>query len=352
MLEWSDGAIGALIGLAGGVVLGLAARFPRFCTLGAIEDALYGGSLTRLMMWPVALAVAIGTSFLLYDLGFADLTSSVYLRMSFSPVASIAGGLLFGYGMALAGNCGFGALARAGGGDLRSLIIVMVIGISAYMVSVGPLAGLRLALFPRDSIGAEDVAPGIAHMSADALGIAPSIIAYGVAVVFAAVAFADPSFRSEVRMWLWSAVVGLAIASGWLGTTWLAETGFEGVPVESHTYIAPLGESLLYLMTSTGSEVGFSIGSVAGVLIGACLGSLMRGHFRWEACDDPRELRRQILGAFLMGVGGVVALGCSIGQGMSGFSTLALSAPVTAAAIGAGAVVGLRSLVEGRAFRA
>ncbi|NQW11924.1 MAG: YeeE/YedE family protein [Alphaproteobacteria bacterium] len=93
-------------------------------------------------------------------------------------------------------------------------------------------------------------------------------------------------------------------------------------------------------------SVGVSIGSVTGVLVGAGTGAFWRGHFRWEACDDPRELRRQIGGAFLMGGGGVVALGCSVGQGLAAFSVLAISAPVTIAAIVLGAFIGLRFLVE------
>ena len=100
-------------------------------------------------------------------------------------------------------------------------------------------------------------------------------------------------------------------------------------------------------MTSSGSTLSFGIGSVAGVLAGAFVGSLIKGHFRWEACEDPRELKRQILGAALMGVGAVTAVGCTVGQGISAFSLLAYSAPVTFLAIVAGAALGLRQLIEG-----
>jgi uncharacterized membrane protein YedE/YeeE len=100
-------------------------------------------------------------------------------------------------------------------------------------------------------------------------------------------------------------------------------------------------------MTSSGSSISFGIGSVVGVIIGAFIGSVIMGHFRWEACDDPRELRRQLLGAFLMGVGAVIAVGCSIGQGLSAFSVLAHSAPITLASIMVGAAVGLRQLILG-----
>jgi len=110
--------------------------------------------------------------------------------------------------------------------------------------------------------------------------------------------------------------------------------------VISHTFSAPIGETLLYLMTSSGNTISFGTGSVVGVLLGALAGSLIKGHFRWEACDDPRELGRQILGA-------VVAVGCSVGQGLLAFSVLAYSAPVTLICILAGAAVGLRQLILG-----
>jgi type III secretory pathway component EscS len=108
-----------------------------------------------------------------------------------------------------------------------------------------------------------------------------------------------------------------------------------------------VGRTLIYLMTSTGGGLSFSVGSVVGVMIGALIGSISRGLFRWEACEDPRELGRQVGGAVLMGVGGVIAMGCSVGQGVSGFATLAWSGPVTLAAIVLGAMVGLRQLIAG-----
>jgi uncharacterized membrane protein YedE/YeeE len=108
-----------------------------------------------------------------------------------------------------------------------------------------------------------------------------------------------------------------------------------------------VGETLLYVMMGSARAPSFAVGSVTGVALGAFAGSLLKGHFRWEACEDPRELRRQIIGAAIMGVGAVLALGCTVGQGLSAFSVLAFSAPVTFAAIFAGAALGLRQLIEG-----
>jgi hypothetical protein len=170
-------------------------------------------------------------------------------------------------------------------------------------------------------------------------------IAIGAAILL--MTLLSGSLRRAPNHILWGAIAGLAIVSGWAGTQWISSVGFDAIPVVSHTFSAPLGETMLYAMTSSGNSLSFGAGSVLGVLIGSVIGSLIKGHFRWEACDDPRELRRQIIGAVLMGIGAVVAVGCSVGQGLSAFSVLSYSAPVTLISIVAGAAVGLRQLIWG-----
>lgn len=335
-----------LFGLGGGILLGLAARVGRFCTLGAVEDALYQNSTIRLRMWILAIGVAIVGTFALIGFGALDAGQTIYLAQAWNPLASIFGGLVFGYGMALAGNCGFGALARLGGGDLRSFVIVVVMGIAAYVTLNGPLAPLRVALMPAYP-SSPDALPGLANWLSATTGLPTTAIGLAVGAIIIAVAAAHREFLHRPGSVFWAAVVGVAVVSGWAGTQWVAENGFAPVPVESHTFSAPLGDALFYVMTSTGSSLNFGIGSVAGVLVGAFLGSLIKGHFRWEACDDPRELRRQITGAAMMGVGAVVAFGCTIGQGISAFSVLYFGAPVTLVCILIGAAFGLRQLITG-----
>lgn len=347
MFEFSDAAWVTLIGFAGGTVLGLAARLARFCTLGAIEDALYGGTRERLLMWPLALGVAIAATFTLAALDQAAIETSVYLRFEVSIAASVIGGLMFGIGMAIAGNCGFGALVRVGGGDFRSAMIVVAIGITAYMTAVGPLSQLRLWLFPRVT-GASLEDSGIAFWMEGATGIPPLVTGLLIAAALLACAVSNRRFLRNRSAVFWSVMVGLAITSAWWGTTYIARHSFDPVPIESHTFTMPLGETILQAMTATRVEGGFSIGSVLGVLFGAFVGAATKRQFRWEACDDPGELRRQLTGAMLMGSGGVIALGCSVGQAMSAMSVLAISAPITALSILIGAILGLRYLVEGR----
>ena len=337
----------AIVGLFGGVLLGLAARLGRFCTLGAIEDLLYGGSDTRIRMWGIAIGVAIIGSFTLIGTGIVDAGSTYYLSINWLPWASVVGGLMFGYGMALAGNCGFGAVARLGGGDLRSFVIVLVMGVSTYVVLSGPLAPLRDMLFPQSAVLPGDLPPGIAHAAAHWTGLSSTAIGLAIGFAVTAISASSRAFLDSPKSALWAVLVGIAIISGWAGTSWVANTGFEALPVVSHSFAAPLGESILWWMIGSAQPVSFAVGSVAGVWFGAFIGSLIKGHFRWEACEDPRELRRQIFGAGLMGAGAVIALGCTVGQGISAFSMLAFSAPVTFLAIFAGASLGLRQLIVG-----
>lgn len=336
--------LAALVGLGGGLVLGLAARLGDFCTLGAIESAVYGGNQTRLRMWGVALGVAILGTFGLAELDVLAFSNTFYHGITWNPIASIVGGLMFGYGMAYTGNCGFSALARIGSGDLRALVSVIVMAIFAFMTLGGPLAEIRVLLFPSsDSTELQ----GFAHLLGALTSLPVFLFAAVIALGFFIWGISYKGLRAAPKSVFWAVMVGLSVVGGWLGTSLLADTSFQAVDVQSHSYTAPLGRSLIYLMTSTAGGVNFSVGSVAGVILGGFLGSMIKGYFRWEACEDPQELGRQMMGAALMGIGGVIALGCSIGQGLTAFSTLAYSAPVTLAAIIVGSLVGLRRLVSG-----
>ncbi|MEM1363838.1 MAG: YeeE/YedE family protein [Pseudomonadota bacterium] len=335
----------AMIGLIGGIALGLAARLGRFCTLGAIEDMLYGSDDRRMRMWAIAIATAVLGTQAAIAWGFLEGAQTAYLDRVWNPAGTIIGGLIFGYGMALSGNCGYGALARLGGGDLRSFVVVIVLGLSAYFVMSGPFAHVRVWLFP---VEAGATSPqGFGQLAENTLGLSPIVTGLLFGAFLFAIALSSREMRRSKSHIFWGVVVGLAIVSGWVGTYWVAMTGFEAEPIETHTFAAPIGDTIIYSMTASGNALSFSVGSVAGVLIGAILGSYSKGHFRWEACEDPRELKRQIAGAALMGPGAVLAVGCSIGQGISAFSVLAYSAPVAFLAIFAGATFGLRQLIAG-----
>ncbi|MGI3185076.1 YeeE/YedE family protein [Nioella aestuarii] len=347
MPEISDAGLAALIGLATGIILGIASRIGQFCSLAAIEDATFGGNDNRLRMWGIALAVAVLGSHLMMAAGLLN-PEDVHYLSAWTITGAIVGGLMFGVGMALAGNCGFGALARIGGGDFRSGVVVVTMGIAAYATISGPLAQLRLALFPNQT---SETPSGIAHLIETGTGLPPLATAAIVAAILTGLALRGTDWSQFRVHAIWATIVGLTIAGTWGLMQWLNFHSFDAIPVVDHTFAAPIGETILYAMTSSGSALTFGIGSVVGVVAGAFLGNTRLGHFRWEACDDARELGRQLVGASMMGVGAVLAGGCSIGQGLSAFSVLSVSAPIALISIYAGARIGLHFLIYGQGFR-
>ncbi len=325
-------------------MLGLAARLGKFCTLAAMEDAMFSRDLQRLRMWALAIAVAIAGAFALSQTGTVDFSQSLYHRQSLNPVAWIFGGVLFGVGMALCGTCGYGTLARAGGGDLRALFGFLIIAIAAFMAIAGPTAELRLLAL--DPLAIENAPRTATQVMGDVAWLGWALpVALSLAI--ALWVLSDRAFRASGARVFWAIAVGLAVVSGWWATGWLGADPFDVQPVASHTYSLPLGQTLIYVMTSSSTPISFGVGATFGVLLGAFVGALIKREFRWEGADDAREMRRHILGGFLMGTGGVYAGGCTIGQGISGASVLALSAPVVLLSMWFGAWLGLSYLMEG-----
>ncbi len=331
----------ALTGFGSGILLGFASRYGRFCTLGALEDIAYGGRFYRALMWVSAIGASLIMMGILISQGWFQLESALFLRFAPNFPAHILGGLLFGYGMALAGMCGFTALARLGTGDLRALFVVIMIGISAFATSTGILAPLRLLGFTYSPLE-----PGAKLPSFAALAPNPATAFIVIGILATALPLLRKNYRRS-RYPLWAIIMATGIIAGWLGTSWAARNSFEPVMVQSHTFSLPLGEWILFFMRSSVREFSFGLGSVAGVVAGSLIASLIKREIHWEACDDPRELRRQLIGAIFMGIGAVLAFGCSIGQGLSAMAVLSYGAPVTLTAIIIGAFIGLKQLIEG-----
>ncbi|KGJ04243.1 hypothetical protein SAMN04487972_10949 [Paracoccus halophilus] len=343
-LVYLSGGKAGLLGLLVGALLGGAARMGDFCTLAALETAMLGRDYRQLHIWGIALGVAILATALADAAGLIAIGHSIYHAIAWNPLASIGGGLLFGYGMAMAGNCGFGALLRAGSGDIRSVIIVAALGISSYFTLSGPLGPLRDLVFPQQPAAGPG---GIANDLAGWTGLPPLGFALAIGAVLIVAGLRHPRVAGSAVTIACAAVVGLSVTLGFVGTALLSEGGLAANTIEGPSFTVPVGRTILYLMTATGMLPSFSVGVVFGTFAGAAMVSVWRHSFRWEACDDPRELGRQLFGAVLMGIGGVIAMGCTIGQGLTGFATLAWSGPVTLAAIAAGAMGGLLQLVRG-----
>jgi uncharacterized membrane protein YedE/YeeE len=334
-----------LLGLVLGIALGFVARRGRFCTLGAIEDAVYAKDTRRLRMWLLAAAVAIAGVHGLESIGQLDLSRSIYTSARIEWGGALIGGLLFGLGMALVGTCGFGTLLRLGGGDLKSLVAFLVMALTAMMTMRGVTGLARVQAIEPLSY---DVAGSFSQRIPDLLGLAGAsglLFPFAVAIVIGATACTAGFLRSG-----WSVATGVAIGLivvlGWWATGNAGFDPFDTRRVESFSFVAPLGETVLYFMLASGLRPDFPVGAVLGVLAGAFLAAKSEGHFRWEAPDDAREMKRHLLGAFLMGFGGIAALGCTIGQGVTGVSTLAIGSFIAIGSIVAGARLGLYFLVE------
>ncbi|MCB1745366.1 MAG: YeeE/YedE family protein, partial [Gammaproteobacteria bacterium] len=229
MENWPTPVVLAIAGCLGGIVLGLAARLARFCTLSAIEDAMFGHDLRRLRMWALALGVAILGVTVLAETGTVDFSQTLYHRLTLNPLAWVLGGLMFGAGMALCGTCGYGTLARVGGGDLRALFGFLVIGIAAYMAIAGPTAQLRVWLIDPLAIGgAFSARTFIQWIGSDVIDA--HLVEIAVPSVAAALLLAwslgDGTFRRSKKHVFWGVMVGLAIVSGWASTGWLARDPF------------------------------------------------------------------------------------------------------------------------------
>lgn len=341
-----------IAGFVLGCVAGYAARAQAFCTLGAIADAVVGRNHRRLRAWALALAVALIGSQTLHHLAVLDLGASIYLQAPFSALTTVAGGWLFGLGMALVGTCGFGTLIRFGGGDLRALIDMACLGFFAYLTLSGPLAYLRVALVGATDLAMPGAVPaGLIDVTAELAArpvadVRPFVIA-PIAGLLLLYSLSDVSLRRRPKDVLAALAIGLVIPLGWLATGFLGHDPFEPEAPASLTFVRPIGDGFLYMMLMSGMRPTFGMATVMGVLIGALFAARASTEWRIEGFDGEREMIRHLMGAALMGIGGVLALGCTIGQGMSAMSALALSAPLAMLAIFFGAAFGLRYLEEG-----
>ena len=335
-------AAGFAIGLAFGVV-GL---LSGFCLMSGLRDWWTADDGRKIRSYALALAVAIFGTQLLAGTGIVDIAKSLYLQPSFSAPLIFAGGLLFGFGMVLSNGCASRALVLLGKGNLRSLVVITIIGIAAQMTLKGLLAPARLAVLQWTQISPAAVsAPAVLSMTGlDAMvaRLCATLIAGGALLIFA---FSDRRFRQSHGLIAAGLVVGLLVTAGWLSTGWLGADEFNPIPVASLTFIAPVADTLQYAMLSTGLTLNFGIAVVSGVVAGSLVTSLVTRRFALEGYSSAQHMVRSIAGAASMGIGGAMAYGCSVGQGLTGFSTLALPSLIAAVGILTGAAVGIRGAV-------
>ncbi len=340
-------------GLIIGIVFGFIVQRTNFCTMGSLSDILTFGDYRRFRAWLLAGAVAIAGVWLLERAGVADMAESMYLAPSLGWHANIVGGAMFGFGMVFAGGCISRNLVRAGGGDLRSVFVLIVTGIFGYITIGGLLGPLRVSLFGPATIelsqyGMETQRSGELLATLTGIDLATAITATA-AVIVAAIAiycFKDRDFRTSPTHLAAGFGIGLCVVAGWL-LTGLAADEFADIPVQliSLSFVRPSGDTLDYAMRYTAlGPPGFGVVTTIGAILGGSIGALTSGRFILTTFADVPDSLRNMFGAVLMGVGGVLALGCTVGQAMTGFSTLAIGSILTFAAIVAGGVAGIKTM--------
>ncbi len=348
----NSAAILAIGGFAIGFTFGAIVLITNFCTMGAIADAVALDDYRRLRSWILASAVALAGAQTLSIAGIVNLDELMYLRGGFDWLGSVAGGLIFGFGMVLAGGCPSRNLVRAGAGDLRALTTLLVMALFAYVTMGGLLGPVRQAL--ENSTAMQPPAgstSSIADMAAHGVGLNDTGTWRGIAALLIAgsafgYCFGEAQFRSSARHVFAGVAVGACAIAGWVVTA-LARDDFalvQSTPA-SISFVRPVADSFDYLMRFTAmSTTGFNVALVFGSLLGALVAALATGRFQIAGFADPADTKRNLAGAALMGIGGVLALGCSIGQGVTGISTMAAGSFLAFAAMASGAVLGVKYL--------
>jgi uncharacterized membrane protein YedE/YeeE len=342
-------SIVTLSGLVIGLVYGSVGLLSGFCLMSGMRGWLAEGDGRLIRTYALAIGVAVAVTQLLVASGFVDISKSIYLQPSFSVPVMFFGGLLFGYGMVLSNGCGSRALVLLGRGNLRSFVVVVVLAIFAQMTLKGLIAPPRIAMVAASqTTTTSNAVPALlagAGLSATAARMLAASIISAALIIFA---LAHPAFRRSPGQIAAGLVVGLLVAAGWFATGYLGADDFNPTPVTSLTFIAPIADALQYVMLSTGSTLNFGIVTVFGVFAGSLVTALATGRFHLEGYQSPRHMLRSGGGAALMGAGGVMAFGCSVGQGLTGFSTLALASLIAFAGILLGTAVGLRGALRVR----
>ena len=340
-------------------IFGAVGNRTHFCTMGAVSDWVNMGDLSRMRMWLLAIAVALIGSSALQLAGTVDLSKSIYPGANFTWLSYLVGGFLFGVGMTLGSGCGSKTLIRIGAGNLKSVIVYVFLGIAAYMTLKGLLGAFRVGVLEKASL---TLAPG-QDLPSLLTSIIPlskaswtAILAALIGGVLLAFIYASKQFRSSFDYTLGGVVTGLVVVGGWLvsgvighvaedpRTLQEAFVATNTGRMESFSFVSPLAYTLEYLMfwTDKSRVITYGIASAAGVIAGSAAYALATRTFRLEGFRDAEDTGMHILGGLLMGFGGITALGCTIGQAISGFSTLALGSIMTFIAIVAGAAATMK----------
>ena len=340
------------------LVFGAIAQHTHFCTMGAVSDIVNMGDWTRMRTWLLAIGVAMLGFNAMVAVDWVDAKNTVYTGAKLLWLSDAVGGLMFGFGMVLASGCGSKTLVRLGGGSLKALVVMLAMGLAAYATMRGFTAVARVATVDALAVTlpvGQDL-PSLLQWSSGMSKAAAALCAGGV-IGCALIAFAmlRPEGRSPTTLLAGVGIGGCVIAAWWvsgqmghlaehpltLEETFLATNSQR---MEALSFVAPVAYTLDWLILFSDKSRVLTIGivTVVGVAAGSAAVALLNKSFRWEGFADTEDTANHLAGATLMGVGGVTALGCTIGQGLSGVSTLAIGSFIALGAIIAGAVLALR----------
>ena len=315
-----------LFGLGLGALFGALAQVTRFCFRRMIdgEDRAQAAA-----VWLTALAAALAGTQWAVARGWVGFDDHRFMAEGLPVLAIVLGGLMFGAGMILTRGCVSRLTVLSAGGNLRALLVLAVFAIVAHATLKGVLAPARVAL-GQVTLDVAPALPGLPWLWAALVVVAAAVLAWRA--------------RPGAGLLVLAALLGLLVPLGWVGTGFVLQDEFDPVALESLSFTAPMADSLFWAIASSAVSPTFGTGLVGGVLAGALVASLLRGEFRWQSFENPRQTGRYMAGAALMGVGGVLAGGCTVGAGLAGVPTLSLAALLAIAAIAAGGLAMRRLL--------
>ena len=348
-----------------GFILGFVVSKTNFCTMGAVSDWVNIGDLSRFKSWMFAAAIAVLGVTVFEFLSYVDLNDSriPYRNSVFSWPRYVLGGLMFGVGMTYASGCGNKVLIRVGGGNLKSIVVLLVAGLMAYIMTRTDFYGIIFhswmnSISPDLAIlGIEDQSlPTIISsiISAENTVYYKLTIGLLVGFIFMYYIFRSGSFVKNIDNVIGGFIVGSVVVLAWyltgstLGQEWIETNDFldsplPGVGVQSFTFINPMGESIIYLSKSADIYyLTFGVAALFSVILGSFVYSIISRNFRIEWFQSKEDFTRHIIGAVLIGIGGVLSMGCTIGQGVSGVSTLAIGSFITLISIVIGAAIAMK----------
>lgn len=315
-----------------GLVFGAAAQASRFCLRRAVADE-NGVNTSAMSVWITALAVAIGGFVVASQFGFDEASEHRFQSANVPFVAIIIGGMVFGAGMVLTRGCISRLTVLSATGNLRAVAVLAIFALVAHAVAKGVLAPVRTTL---GSLSIE--IPSGVLIQSPAVGLA-----VGLALLFVAGLLANAS-KTHLSHLILGGLIGLVAVAGWMTTSTLLMDEFEPLPVQSAAFTLPWSDTLFWFIASTSIPAGFGVGFIGGVLTGSFLSASLRGELALQSFGTPMQTLRYSAGGALMGVGGVLAGGCTVGAGLSGGAMLSVSALLALASIISGALIMRRIL--------